>query len=265
MHRRLILTLIMAGTFLALPAGLLAFGEKGGGCGGSCTDCHSLNQKEAQEALQKIKAQYTKIVSIKESAAKGLWEITLENKGQAGVVYIDFGKKHLIVGQIVEINTGSNKTTERLKKVEENRRIDVSKIPLDGALLMGPSKAKHKVVVFTDPDCPFCAKLHAELKKVLEQRRDVAFYIKLFPLESHKDAYWKSKSITCSKSLTLLEDNFSGKVIPRNDCPDKEVDNNVKLAETLGIGGTPTMVLPKGRVKSGFITAEEIIKLLGKG
>jgi thiol:disulfide interchange protein DsbC len=264
MNMRVSLILI-AGALLLLPASLQAFGEQGGGCGKDCKSCHSLSTKDVQEALQKVKAQYTKVVSIKESSAKGLWEVTVDNKGQSGVFYIDFGKKHLIVGQIIEIDTGSNKTSERLKKLEENKRVDVSKIPLDGALVMGNAKAKIKVIVFTDPDCPFCAKLHAELKKVIEQRNDVAFYIKFYPLPSHKDAYWKSKSIVCGKSLSLLEDNFSGKQIPKNECAEKEIDNNLKLVETLGIGGTPTLVLPKGRVRSGFLTADEIIKLIGKG
>ena len=46
-----------------------------------------------------------------------------------------------------------------------------------------------------------------------------AFYIKLFPLEMHRQAYAKSITIVCerSKSLQLLEDNFEGKPLPNTN------------------------------------------------
>jgi len=100
------------------------------------------------------------------------------------------------------------------------------------------------------------------MKKVTEQRIDIAFAIKLFPLKMHKDAYWKSKSIVCNKSLQFLEDNFEQKPIPKVDCATKEIDNNIKLAEKQGITGTPTMILPDGSVYSGFAEADRLIKMI---
>lgn len=100
------------------------------------------------------------------------------------------------------------------------------------------------------------------MKKVIEKRMDIAFYIKLFPLKMHKDAYWKSKSIVCTKSLRLLEDNFENKPIPKNDCKTTEVDDNIKFAEKNGISGTPTIILPDGSVYSGTADAEKLIKMI---
>jgi thiol:disulfide interchange protein DsbC len=119
------------------------------------------------------------------------------------------------------------------------------------------------VIVFTDPDCPFCGKLHDEIKKVVEKRKDIAFYIKLFPLtQLHPDAYWKSKSIICEKSLKLLESNFEGKTIPKPSCKTDAVDKNIKLAASLGITGTPTSILPDGSVLTGFLQADKLIELI---
>jgi thiol:disulfide interchange protein DsbC len=100
------------------------------------------------------------------------------------------------------------------------------------------------------------------MKKVLAQRKDIVFYLKLFPLRVHPDAYWKSKSIACSKSMKLLEENFEKKTIPRNDCATREIDNNVKLGEKYGITGTPTIILPDGSVYSGFADADKLIKII---
>ncbi|MCL4537133.1 MAG: thioredoxin fold domain-containing protein [Nitrospirae bacterium] len=102
------------------------------------------------------------------------------------------------------------------------------------------------------------------MKKVLEKRKDIVFYIKLFPLKMHKDAYWKSKSIVCNKSLNMLEDNFENKPIPKTDCDTKEIDNNIKLAESLGITGTPTMIMPDGKIYSGAMPADKLIEMINR-
>jgi len=55
-----------------------------------------------------------------------------------------------------------------------------SDLTKEHALVMGNPAAAKKAVVFTDPDCPYCLKLHAELKKIVAERNDVAFYNKTF-------------------------------------------------------------------------------------
>jgi thiol:disulfide interchange protein DsbC len=102
------------------------------------------------------------------------------------------------------------------------------------------------------------------MKKVLEKRKDIAFYIKLFPLKMHKDAYWKSKSIVCSNSMKMLEDNFEKKSIPKNDCDTKEIDDNIKLAESLGITGTPTIIMPDGKIYSGSMPADRLVEIINR-
>jgi len=220
----------------------------------------SLSIYEVQNILIKIKRPDAKILSIQMSPVKGLWEVTIENKGQFEMFYVDFSKTYLIPGPIIEVNTGIDKSRERLIELERSRRIDLSRIPLEDALILGDKEATVKIIVFTDPDCPFCEKLHGEIKKVAGKRKDIAFYIKLFPLQIHSDAYWKSKSIRCNNSLKLLEDNFEKKPIPRPDCDAKEIDENIKLAKDLGITGTPTIIMPDGSVNIGFIEADQLIQ-----
>ncbi|KAF0145770.1 MAG: thiol:disulfide interchange protein DsbC [Nitrospirae bacterium] len=234
-----------------------------GACDADCTKCHTLSTTEVQGILVKIKNPEAKILKIQMSPARGLWEVAVENKGQRGLFYVDFSKKYLIAGPIIEVNAAVDRTKERVDELNKGRRIDRSKIPLKNALLLGDKNAAKKIIVFTDPDCPFCGKFHAELKKVVEQRRDIAFYIKLLPLiKLHPDAYWKSVSVVCEKSLKLLEDNFDKKSIPKTDCKTDEIDKNIKLAERLGITGTPTAIMPDGSVQVGFLEADKLIKMI---
>ncbi|HMK59588.1 MAG TPA: DsbC family protein [Dissulfurispiraceae bacterium] len=233
-----------------------------GGCNGDCNKCHSITKEEAGEIMRKLKVPDAKVLDVRMSPIKGLWEVSIDSQGKRGVFYVPFSKRYIVQGQIVEVATGADKTGEQYKKLQENRRINVSKIPLTGALILGDSKAKKRVVIFTDPECPFCARLHEEIKKVVAQRKDIAFFIKLYPLKMHPDANWKSMSIICNNSLQIMDDNFAKKPIPRTDCKSKEIDNNVKLAEKLGITGTPTIILPNGKVHSGALSADQLISLI---
>jgi thiol:disulfide interchange protein DsbC len=197
------------------------------------------------------------------SPIKGLWEVSLDDKGKKGVLYVDFSHKFVLPGPIIEVKSGANKTSEKIGRMQE-RKVDFGRIPLPSPLILGNPGAATKVAVFTDPDCAYCGKLHTELEKVVKEQADISFHILLYPLPMHKDAYWKSKSIVCDRSLKLLEDAFAQKVIPRKECDTKDIDNNIRLAEALGITGTPTLVAPDGRVQSGMMPAKQVLEFIKK-
>lgn len=102
------------------------------------------------------------------------------------------------------------------------------------------------------------------MKKVIEKEEDIAFFIKLYPLKMHPQAYEKAKYIVCEKSIKALEDALEGKPLPKAKCKSTEVDDNVRLADELGITGTPAIVLPDGLLISGFRDADTLIKLIKK-
>jgi thiol:disulfide interchange protein DsbC len=102
------------------------------------------------------------------------------------------------------------------------------------------------------------------MKKVLEARKDIAFYIKLYPLPMHKDAYGKAKTVVCEKSLVLLEDAFAKKSLPPAKCETSIIDDNLKLAEKLGIRGTPAIIMPNGIIIPGYKDAPSLIADIDK-
>lgn len=225
-----------------------------------CSRCHSLKKDEA-DAMLKVVNKNIKVLSVSRSAAKYLWEVAYESEGKKGLVYIDLPKKHLISGTVLELQSKKNLTQEKLSEIN---RVNVSQIPLKDAIVMGDKRAKQKIIVFTDPECPFCGKLHEEMRKIVQERKDIAFHIKMFPLRMHPGAYDKSRAIVCEKSVKLLDDAFGNKPLPAPRCGTAVIDENIRLAERLGITGTPTMIMPDGRVVAGFHDAQSIKNLVDK-
>lgn len=228
----------------------------GTACGSECKSCHRLNKEEAGVLLQTDKFKAT-ISNIQMSVIKGLWEVELETRdGKKALVYLDFAKQYLVEGRFTELS--------KIGLPQELKKVDVSTIPLDDAIIMGDPKAKNKIIVFDDPDCPYCRKLHEEIKILLKKRDDVAFYIKQYPLPIHPKAYDKSKALVCDKSEKLLDDVMNGKSIPAPTCETDVVDKNIALAKKLGVSGTPAIIFPDGRLLPGYVTADVLEKLIDK-
>ena len=233
------------------------------GCGGACNVCHTLTEKDAGELLKGIGVT---VKSVKEAPAKGLFELLVEKDNKQGIIFVDYGKKHLMQGMIVSLETMQpiSAHAQNMPQPKQVTSVDVSKIPVDKAVIMGNPKGAKKLFVFTDPDCPYCQKGHLELKKLATISPDVAIYIMLYPLPMHPAAYDKSRTIFETKSLELMDKAFDGKEIPK---PTKEsskaaIDEIVKFANSNGISGTPTMVMPDGKIEVGMRDAETLKKML---
>ncbi|MDT8317758.1 MAG: thioredoxin domain-containing protein, partial [bacterium] len=163
---------------VASPPNAFAFQAGAEGCSSDCSTCHSLTEKEAGELLK------LKDVKISDSPAKGIWQVEGTQGENRVRVYLDFAKEHvMLISRFISVDT--------IGKPPEVRKLDLNDIPLTGTVLVGSKKARHKVIVFSDPDCPYCRKLHGEIKKVVKKRKDIAFYVKPFPLPMHKEAYGK--------------------------------------------------------------------------
>jgi thiol:disulfide interchange protein DsbC len=94
------------------------------------------------------------------------------------------------------------------------------------------------------------------MKKIVEKRPDIVFFLKLFIVVSPDRA--KVKSVVCSRSLSLLEEAYERKEVPLVDCPTKELDENIAFAHANGITTAPTLIFPDGSVQSGSSQAEAL-------
>ena len=132
-------------SLLLFPVSLsFAFPTKGQ----ECTKCHTLKKDEALSLLR-IFNQDIKVTEVRQSRAKYLWEVSVLTGGKKGVLYIDLPKKNVISGSIIDVKGKRNLTQERLSELN---KINVSQIPLNDALVLGDRKAKHRVIVFDDPE-----------------------------------------------------------------------------------------------------------------
>lgn len=222
-----------------------------------CIDCHSLSKDEAAFLLGE---QADRVLNIELSDMPAVWTVEIEKSGRKYPVYVDFTKTHLLRGELIRLKDGENLTESRSAALN---RVEIFRIPLEDALVIGDPQAPVRAIVFTDPQCHFCGKLHQEMKRAVEIDPSVVFFIKMFPLNIHPDAYMIAKSIVCHHSMAMLEDSLAGRPVPPPLCRAEEVDHTLALGREFGIRSTPTVILPDGRPFSGFKPAGVLLNLLG--
>lgn len=229
------------------------------GCGaGACADCHSITKAETEQLLGGL---VDKVNRVDFAEVPGMWVAEVEKGENKIPVYIDFSKQYLVSGNVIRLDDKQNLTRQYSARMN---KVDVAKIPLADALVLGSPTAKTRIIVFTDPECPYCKKLHEELKEVVRRDPNVAFLIKLLPLPMHPNAHGISQSIVCNNSMEYLELSFAGKPVPPPNCDVPVVDETIALCKELGIRSTPTLVMPNGLVVPGYKRADALLALIGE-
>lgn len=107
-----------------------------------------LTVDEAGEVLKSLDPNLI-VLSVERAPVEGLWEVIVEGGGRKSIVYLDSARKKIVIGSILDLATRVNLTKN---KFDEINKVDFSAIPLDDALVMGDPSAKHKIIVFDDPD-----------------------------------------------------------------------------------------------------------------
>jgi thiol:disulfide interchange protein DsbC len=226
-----------------------------------CGECHALTVGEAQKIFGET---VDNVVAVLPGPFQGIWEIDVEKAGKTYPVYLDYSGSYIFNGQIIRVRDRQNLTSRRYADLN---RIDVSTIPLADAIVLGNPGAKYKVIVFDDPDCPWCRKLHGEIKQIVARDPDVAFFIRVYSRNNNPATVKKALSIVCGKkdAAKLLDDAFAGKKLPAPGCKTKTVEETTAIARRLGIQGTPAIVLPDGRLISGYMPADKLLGLIRSG
>lgn len=198
----------------------------------------------------------SKIGKISPAPIPGLFEVVVNG---INVMYTDEKGELAFFGNLVNLETRDNLTKKRM---EELAFVDFSKIPLKNGIVKVKGDGSRKLVVFSDPDCPYCKQLEKELAFV----DNVTIYTMLYPLtEIHPDARKRSEAVWCSSDRLKAWENIMlyGKEpsAPKGKCK-TPIDDIQALAKSLNIDGTPGLVFQNGKLVPGMLKTEQIEKLM---
>lgn len=193
------------------------------------------------------------ISKVKAADVDGWFE--LESDGQ--IFYTDSEVRHFFIGHIIESKTGEDLTAARLAELSA---VNFKQLPIELAVKTVRGGGKRTLYIFEDPYCPYCKKLH----KNLRQLDDVTVYTfvlaKLSPDSAAKaDAIWCAPDRSKAWEDWMSIGNKPPAATRGCHAPVAEVD---ALALKLRIRGTPTIFFTDGESMSGVPSNAELEKKL---
>ncbi|MDD2320514.1 MAG: DsbC family protein [Geobacteraceae bacterium] len=204
-----------------------------------------------------LRAQFPKLKysSFTKSEIPGFYEVITEGR----VIYFHPQTGYLFIGDIVT-KEGRSLTQERAAG-ERYKLLTPS--DLKKAVKVG--SGKNIVVEVTDPDCPYCRKMHA----YWNMRNDVTRYIFFKPLDIHPDSVKKATYILAAHDTEkALFEVYSGQLDANRPLLDKKYDDKGLLqaqkavADKLRVDATPSYWVNGKYVSGANIPLVE--KYLGK-
>ena len=197
------------------------------------------------------------VQSVVKTPYGGLYEVYVDKN----LHYTDEKVSFLIYGVLVDTKTDRNVTEQRMRKLTVLKVRDLP--PLNMAIKRVKGDGKRQLMVFSDPQCPFCKKLEVELDKI----SNVTIYVFPFPLEAKfPGSVGLAKSIWCSTDRAKAWEDWMLRALRpsgRTDCANP-VDQMDAFATKLNVDTTPTLVFADGGVLRQLVGAPDIERFLNE-
>lgn len=190
------------------------------------------------------------IENIQATDMKGIYSGSMDGQ----VVYLGEDAQHILVGSMYRLSDQKNLTQDLVLK---QNSIDWKKLPLQDAVKSVRGNGKRQIAIFSDPNCPYCKQLEAELSKL----NDVTIYTFIYPIKTQSIAV--SKQVFCEKDPALAWSNLIGKGLqPKSNKPCiNPIERNLNLGKSLGLTGTPAIIFSNGFKVMGSHPAQDIEKM----
>jgi thiol:disulfide interchange protein DsbC len=195
------------------------------------------------------------ISDLKPASIPGLYEIVFGTR----VAYVSADGQFMLMGDLIDLDSQRNLTAMRRGSLVLQSIDAMGEAKM---IVLGPEKPKRTLTVFTDVDCPYCARLHNEVPALNQAGVKVRYL--LYP-RAGKDSqtYKRSVAVWCSKDrVKALGSAKRGEKLEMKTC-NNPVDQHVLLGQEVGVQGTPTIVMDDGRVLPGYAPAGELLTALG--
>ncbi len=195
------------------------------------------------------------IEGLTQTPFAGLYEVVIGGE----VFYTDAKADYFFMGHVVDTKTRVSLTSERMQQIRDARRIAIDTLPLEHAIKTVKGNGKRTLIVYSDPNCPYCKKLEKELVNVT----DVTIHTLLYPILN--GSMTTARAIWCSADKLKAWDDFMLRAVtPADKNCDTPLQKLLESGQQHRVTGTPTLIFADGSVVSGLIPLQEIEKRLDR-
>ncbi|MBP8271546.1 MAG: DsbC family protein [Sphaerotilus sp.] len=180
----------------------------------------------------------------------------------ADVSYVTADATFIFAGDMYRITEDGNFPNLSELRRRELRLSLLAAVPESEKITFGPQDAAHTIEVFTDVDCAWCQKLHSQVAEY--NKLGIRIRYLSYPRSGPDTESWfKADSVWCSADpRKALTESKQGAALKKANCPASPVARHFELGQTIGIEGTPGMVLDDGELIPGYISPPQLLQHL---
>ncbi len=171
------------------------------------------------------------------------------------IAYITGDGRYLLQGDLIDLENNANLSEQSRN---DARVTMMSAVPNEELIVFTPENVEHTVSIFTDIDCTFCRRLHAQIDQYMAQGIEIRYF--LYPRNGPTSPSWaKAESVWCAddrnEALTLakLDQEY-----PSRTCDSSIVSSHYAIGQDVGLRGTPAIVLDDGTLFSGYLPPDQL-------
>ena len=193
--------------------------------------------------------------TVKPAPVPGLYQI----EHDAQVFYTSHDGKYLFMGDLVDVDARTSLTEARRAELRVQMLNAVGEKDM---IVIGPEKPKRTLTVFTDVDCPYCAKFHLDVPDLNKAGVKVRYLF--YPRAGiGSESYKRAVAVWCANDrVKAIGVAKAGGKLDMKTCPNP-VEHDYQLGQRLSVEGTPTIFLDDGKKLPGYVPAPRLLALLG--
>jgi thiol:disulfide interchange protein DsbC len=189
-------------------------------------------------------------IAVSETPIDGILQVQINGD----IVYTSADGKYLIQGRVIDLDTREDLTEASKSSV---RKELMANIDTTGQITFAPAEPVYDLTVFTDIDCGYCRKLHAQMSEYNEQ--GIAIHYMAFPRAGiGSRSYEKAVSVWCAddQQTAMTEAKLGGE--PDPDQCDNPVAKQYQTGIELGVTGTPALITSSGQLIPGYVPPDKL-------
>lgn len=212
------------------------------------------DQAVFKAALNKITSSQVKIIEVNPTPIGDIKEVMVDAGRGSEILYISADGKYIINGSLFDIDNRVDLTDQKKSLIRKDL---IAGISAAERINFYPAEMKYHVTVFTDIDCGYCRKLHAEMAQYNELGIGVSYLF--FPRAGVQSASFdKAVNVWCAQdqqnAMTMAK---AGEPVAPQSC-DNPIESHYKAGMTAGVSGTPALVLDNGTLMPGYLPPAQL-------
>lgn len=195
-------------------------------------------------------------LSISETPMPGIMQVRIGGD----ILYMSADGRYLLQGRVIDLETQRDLTDAAMSEVRKDR---LAALDADDFVTFGNDGADYELLVFTDPDCGFCRRMHEKMDEYNEA--GIRIHYLAFPRAGQgSQTYNKMVSVWCADDRQGAMDIAKAGRTPRQATCENPVMEQYRLGQSLGVTGTPSLMTFDGDIIPGYVPPEQLRERLDR-